>query len=80
MTDKITYEELMAELDKYRGRPPQSTEIFLTPQQVEFFKKCRETDPPVSYGRMAELWGRLGWGKRTHKSMKALYYKKVRGK
>lgn len=70
---KITYAELMKELDKYRKGVP----IF-TPEQDKFIKECRNKDKgTVPYPVMVELWSKLGWGKIAEKSL--LYrYKQIR--
>lgn len=55
----ISFDELMAEIDKYKIKQNKST---LTEQQKKFILKCRVGNEKVIYEKMCELWDRLGWG------------------
>jgi len=70
---KITYEELMSEVDKYKV-PLKNTD--LTDEQKEFIIKCRTGDKVVPFQKMADLWEMAGWGSSTEASMRR-YLKKV---
>lgn len=70
----INYSEFMKEIDKFRGR---KNTIKLTKEQIKFIKQCR-SGIAVPFKRMAELWGKLGWGQKTEWSMKRLYDKLVK--
>ena len=59
MDTKISYDELMAEIDRYKIKNNKST---LTEQQKKFILKCRTGNEKVIYEKMCELWDRAGWG------------------
>jgi hypothetical protein len=52
----ITFEELMSELDKYR--PTRSYKV-LTQQQIALISKCRDSDRPIPYPKICEMWKQL---------------------
>lgn len=56
----ITFDEVMAELDKYRV--PKVNQIILTSQQREFLIKCRIGEQKVPYDVIVSLWIKMGWG------------------
>jgi len=64
---KITFEEVMSELDKYRGS--QQMKNHFTDEQIAFIRKCRDHAVPVAYSKMCELWEKLGWGPITRATM-----------
>ena len=72
---KITFNELMKELDKYRGS--HTTTINLTDEQKKFILTCRDNPKPVTWIKMSELWTKLGWGKMPPSSM-AFRYNKIK--
>lgn len=69
----ITFDELMSELDKHRGK--NIKRLSLTPPQKKFLVAAREGGEPVPYARMAELWERAGWGKIEQESIRKYYLK-----
>ena len=77
---KITYAELMKDLDKFRIESKSTRD--LTKEQVKFLIKCREVKnrKPVSWVIIAELWQGLGWGKTSENSMRRLYKNYKEGK
>ena len=77
---KITYSELMKNLDKFRIERKSSND--LTKDQAAFLIKCRElkNKNPVSWVNIAELWQQLGWGKISENSMRRLYKNYKEGK
>jgi hypothetical protein len=68
---KITYAELMKEVERLRGRKNGHN---LTKEQVKFIKSCR-SGVTVPYSLMVELWDKMDWGKLSIHSMKRLYEK-----
>lgn len=52
---RITFEEVMRTLDQYR------TQCY-TKEQDQLIVEARSKEPPVEYGKLAELWAKLGWG------------------
>ena len=72
MLPKITYGQLMKELDKYR---PNRVSGDYTKQQDEFILKCRDSKNPVSFNKMTELWTKLGWSKISKSALRLRWYK-----
>jgi hypothetical protein len=68
----ISYDEVMAELDKYRPSVNTPT-IQLSEKQIRFLKKCREHKKPVTFEQMAVLWEQLGWGNLGENAMRRRY-------
>jgi hypothetical protein len=56
--NKITFEELKAELDQWRTQ----NRKLLTEEQIEFLKLCREKDTKITFDNMVKLWEKAGWG------------------
>lgn len=73
----LTFEQLMAEVEKCRAGLNYSV---LTYEQKRFITACRDCLPQVTYQKMAELWGRAGWGKVNRTTLQEWYRKmKERG-
>ena len=68
---KITYDEMMKELDKHRG--PVSRVKVLNKEQIKFLKACREHTSPVTYDIMCELWEKQGWGSISPNTIRKRY-------
>jgi len=69
--NKITYDQMMKELDKHRGH--QRRGVILTDKQINFLKTCREHPNPVTYEKMTVLWIRAGWGKISENTIRKRY-------
>ena len=69
---EITYGQLMKELDKYR---PSRFSGNFTKQQDEFILKCRNSENPVSWDKMVELWTKLSWSKIGRSAIRERYNK-----
>ncbi len=55
--NKITFDELLNELEQYRQRP--KTRIKITNEQKIFLLKARDNKNPVSWKQIAELWSKM---------------------
>jgi len=75
--EPINLNELLSELDKYRGQV--SPKVTITPEQKGFIIKCRDHPEPVSFTIMAELWQKLGWGNMNRNRLEDRYKKIKRG-
>ena len=71
----FTWENLQKELDQYRGA---MTWKNLTDEQLDFLRKCRNHQRPVSYTKMAVWWEQLGWGKITGSTLQN-FYERIKG-
>ena len=56
---KITYEELMSEIDKLKKISTKQ----LSKEQKQFILKARSPEYMIPVYKMAELWEQVGWGK-----------------
>lgn len=73
----ITFDELMAETEKYRKVPSRRE---FTPDQDKFIMLCRVHAAPVPFPDIARLWKRAGWGPIGEDSVRRRYNKlKERG-
>ena len=70
---KITYNQLMKELDKYR--PVHGGNY--TNEQDEFIRKCRNSDRPITWDTIVNLWTQLGWGDISATTL-SRHYKKLK--
>lgn len=58
---KITYAELMKDLDKYRTKKGSGIYVTMTKEQEKFLIKCKNHKRPVPERKIAELWSQM-WG------------------
>jgi len=66
----MKFEDVMKNLDKYRGR--EHKEI-CTKQQKELLLKAREGDAKVPWPTMVQLWREIGWGEITDSGLRYRY-------
>ena len=72
--DKITFEELMKEVENHRGAKYEKERVF-TEEQKKFFVACRENNSPVAYEKMSLLWEKAGWGKLSAHTIRRAWVK-----
>ena len=65
-------DEILKSLDSYRSR---EAELKLVGERLDFVKKCREHECPISYEKITKLWEEIGWGKISPDYLRRQYKK-----
>ena len=70
---KITYAELMKEIDTIEG-VSETHRIELTEKQIALVKKARAKNPPLSWHQILNIWNKAGWRKyRNPESLRKIF-------
>ena len=67
-------DEILKTLDSFRDRTKESS---LTGERLDFVKKCREHECPISYEKIVKLWEQVGWGKISGDYLRRQYRKAI---
>lgn len=74
---RITYAELMKEVDRIEGLS-EPCRVEPTKEQLDFIKKARSKNPPLSWNQILDLWNKAGYRKyRNPESLRKAYKKFV---
>lgn len=77
MTDNITYDEVMAELEKYVVKKGGHNFYPFTAKMDKLILKSKRVG--VSYVQLQGLWKKLGWGNISTNTLRARYLKLTNG-